>query len=551
MPFGIHKHSNRSRQALNDQAVQGPAPSSGDSSASALFTAPSASTSASTSGSGEHQQYQNHPQAQEQSQQPTIAFPQPQTQPQSHPLPHAETQPYPESHSPAHAPESEQRAYQNTADVPARSQSTRFPSAYQAQQPQQVSHPQLGGSVNNSSDSLDSRKVQQQQQLQQARPHPAPAPAPIPEQKKSKSIFDRMRSNRLSQSDPKALSQGQYNNTTGLARRLSKRQENPPPIRTVRSSLDQQRVDWQPAAQDSRSHLPSPQEGNEDDSGLDPYLIRGRDQESPHDQSSQDQGQQPTIRPVQNDSDLAPLNPNDDGRHYQPQQQQHSLPQAYHYRSDSNSQVPYDVHNQGHYPPQQLNHQPGLIIHDPYRQQHNPETVSQLSHDSPIEQREEQRPISVQSNGQSPTSYQRPQFPDRTTSIQGPRPLSQVVTAMAPPTGASQQNRRSADPKQTLQGAQAQGQPEPQQGPPPNYSRGQSYTGNQPPTPGLSPMPSSVSTQGSAYRGGPPQRADQYGPQAAGEQGRSTPPPQPAGQDVAEAYKELRKLQKYSRLAGH
>jgi hypothetical protein len=426
--------------------------------------------------------------------------------------------------------------------VPSRSQSTRFSSAYQAQQQQQVSQPQLGGSADDLT--LDSRRVQQQQQAR-PNPAPAPAPAPIPEQKKSKSIFDRMRSNRLSQSDPKTLPQGQYNNTTGLARRLSKRQENPPVIRTVqqqRDSLDQQRVDWQPAAQDSRSHLPSPQEGNEDDSGLDPYLIRGPDQESPHSHSSpQDQGQQPTIRPVQNDSDLAPLNPNDDGRHYQPPQQQHSQ-QAYHYRSESNSQVPYDVHNQGQYPPQQLNHQPGLIIHDPYRLQQNPETVSQLSHDSPIEQREEQRPISVQSNGQSPTSYQRPQYPDRTTSIQGPRPLSQVVTAMAPPTGASQQNRRSADPKQTLQGAQGQGQPEPQPGPPPNYSRGQSFPGNQPPTPGLSPMPSSVSTQGSTYRGGPPQRADQYGPPAAGEQGRSTPPPQPAGQDVAEAYKELRKL---------
>jgi hypothetical protein len=89
------------------------------------------------------------------------------------------------------------------------------------------------------------------------------------------------------------------------------------------------------------------------------------------------------------------------------------------------------------------------------------------------------------------------------------------------------------------------GQPESRDGSgaPPGYSRGQTFSGNQPPTPGLSPLPSAVGTQGQGpnYRGGPIQR-DQYGNTGGGEQGRSTPPPQPVGQDVAEAYKELRKF---------
>lgn len=116
---------------------------------------------------------------------------------------------------------------------------------------------------------------------------------------------------------------------------------------------------------------------------------------------------------------------------------------------------------------------------------------------------------------------------------------------MAPPAGASQQNRRSADPKQTMQSGP--GQPESRDGPPPSYTRGQSFPGNQPPTPGLSPLPSSVGNQGPNYRGGPPQR-DQYGATGGGEQGRSTPPPAPPGQDVTEAYRELQI--KYKKVKG-
>ncbi|TVY55569.1 hypothetical protein LCER1_G004005 [Lachnellula cervina] len=554
MPFGIHKHSNRSRQALNDQGHgaqgqgQGTAPSSIASSSGdpSPFSPPPVFTQ-----SGAQQQYQ---QGQAQTQQPQNTPQQPAPAFQQAPShPHPDSQPY-QRRSPAQSPDFEQRPYPSAADLPSRSQSTRFSSAYPATQ--NYSHQGLRSQAGSAEDlSLDSRRVHQTRplisSLKSQQPRAQPASAPIPEQRKSKSIFERMRSssNRLSQSDPKSLPQGQYNNTSGISRRLSKRQDNPPTIHTgqhqQRNSLDQQRVDWQPGPQDSRSHLPSPQEGNEDDSGLDPF------QENIHRRSpsQEGQGQQPTIRPVQSDSEPAPFHPNDEDRQQsQAQQLQHPQQHGTHHRSTSGSLVNYELHNQIHHPQQQVNHHPGLII-QALSQQQNAETVSQLSHDSPIEQREEQRPVSVHSNGQSPTTYQRPQFPDRTSSFQGPRPLSQVVTAMAPPTGASQQNRRSADPKQSMQ--VPQGQPEPRegpQGPPPNYSRGPSFQGNnQPATPGLSPMPSSVSVQGSTYGGGAPQR-DRYGLAAPGEQGRSTPPPQPASQDVEAAYKELQI--KYKKVKG-
>jgi hypothetical protein len=488
MPFGINRHSNRSKQALNDTAVQGTAtPSSGGSelSASPIF-ADEART----------------------------------TQPQAFSQQHADVQPYLPSQSPAPDSDIQQKA----GDLPTRSQSTRYVSAYQPQ------GYQPGGSADDLT--LDSRKNQQQGGLQALQP-------PTAEPKKSKNIFDRMRSgsSRLSEQKP-APPAPSYNNTAGLARRLSKRQENPPVIRTVqqRNSVEQQRLDWS-AGQDARSHLPSPQEGNEDDSGLDPYLIREADQAAPHIALNQE-GFQQSIRPVQGETESPLYAADEDQRLQFEAQQQHLRDQVQHYHSESGSQTYYQPQNPGQ---PQVNIDPAsLIISDPYRQ--NPETVSQLSYDSPTEQ-QELRPVSVQSNGQSPTSYipQRQEYPNRSTSIQTPRPLSQYGT-MAPPPSGTQQGRRTGDSKQPLPGnqGQGQGQPESREGPPPTYTRGQ-FPNTQPPTPGLATLPSVVGAQGPNYRGGPPQR-DQYGPTGGGDQGRSTPPPAPGDRDVNDAYKELRKF---------
>jgi hypothetical protein len=489
MPFGIHKHSNRSKQALNDPAVGTATPSSGGSASPPIFA----------SGTDEARTVQ--------------AFIQQTSQAR------AESEPY-ASQSPV--PDIDRRTYQYSGDLPARSQSTRYPSAYQ----HQAQHLQAGSSADDLA--LDSRKLQQIGTTNSVQ-------ATVIEPKKSKSIFDRMRSgsSRASEQKLSTPAQSSYNNTAGLARRLSKRQDNSPVIRTAqqRTSLEQQqRLDWQ-AGQDSRLHLPSPQEGSEDDSGLDPYLIRESEQEDHH-ISPQEQSQQQTIRPVPSDSEAPIYSTEDDGRQHFQVQQQYSLNQAH-----QQSELAYQSHLQSSnlsQPHLQVNNLPGsLAANDQYRSQQNPETVSQLSYDSPIEQREEQQPISVQSNGQSPTGFppQRQEYPNRTTSIQGPRPLSQH-TMMAPPTPVtSQQNRRSADPKQTVQGVQ--GQQEPREGPP-TYRQSPSF--NQPSAPGLAAP--AVGSSGPNYRGGPPQR-DQYGATGSGEQGRSTPPPAPGDRDLNDAYKEL------------
>jgi hypothetical protein len=505
MPFGIHKHINRSKQALNESssAVQGTAPAltqnEAPSASSQNFAAPGTADEARTT------------QDQTFNQQPP-----------------ADAQPYVVAQSPT--PEIEQRTYQNSGTPPARSQSTRYPSgSYPQQQP-------LAQAVNSADDLALDARIQQQQE----RKIPSQVPIPAVEQKKSKSIFDRMRSSRTPEQKPSTTpTQSSYNNTTGLARRLSKRQENPPVIRTVqqRNSLEQQqRLDWQ-SAQDSRSHLPSPQEGNEDEGELDPYLIRDTDQ-SESQNPVQGLGLQQTIRPVQSDSEPPQVytSDNDVRHHYQAQQQP---PSPVHYQQSEPFQHNYQQQAQS-YHQQLIDTRPNSFLIDNQFRQPNAETVSQLSYDSPVEQREDQRPTSGQSNGPSPTggySSQRQEYPTRTTSIQvqGPRPLSQH-TAMAPPPGASQQTRRSADPKQTLgREGSVQGQGDP----PPSYN--QQFPRNQPPTPGASPLPPPVGQQGPGYRGGPPQR-DQYGPTGGGEQGRSTPPPVPGERDVNDAYKELCEL---------
>ena len=500
MPFGIHKHSNRSKQAVNEPAAQGTA-----------FTSESSASSTDEA--------------------KVLPSPQQQQQPQRADIP---------SFVAIQAPgaELDRGTNQRSGDLPARSQSTRYQGSPQ-QQP--LTAPSADDLV------LESRRIQQQQQQQQRYSVPSSATEP----KKSKSLFDRMRSsNRISEQRPPAPPQGSYNNTTGLARRLSKRQDAPPvfgdPQQQRNSVEQQQRLDWQ-TAQDSRSRLHSPQEGAEDDGGLDPYFITETDQDE-HCIAGHEQAQQPTIRPVQGDPEPPLYQTNEDSRQHSQGHQQHSLSQAQHqqvFEAPAQNHYQQPIHNQHLNPlPDSLG-----IIHDQFRQQ-NPETVSQLSYESPSDQghREEQqqRPVSGNSSGHSPTGSQNlPQqhFPSRTISIvqgsQGPRPLSQY-SGMAPPTGASQQSRRSADAKQTLQGNP--GPPDSRDGAPPGYQ--QRFPGGSTPTagPGTSPIPPALGSQGPNYRGGPPQR-EQYGPSGGGEQGRSTPPPAPGDRDVNDAYKELRKLE--------
>jgi hypothetical protein len=177
MPFGIHKHSNRSKQALNDLAL-----GSSESSASS----PVEFTSSTDEAKSTPPQPFTH-QQQQQRDIPLYAGPQ------------------------GPGLEVNRGSYQKSGEFPARSQSTRYHSY-----PQQQSLAQGNSSVDDLA--VDSRTRPPQQQTQ--RPQ---APSPVVE-KKSKSLFERMRSsNRAPEPKPSASTppQSSYNNTSGLARRVS------------------------------------------------------------------------------------------------------------------------------------------------------------------------------------------------------------------------------------------------------------------------------------------------------------------------------------------
>lgn len=536
MPFPF-KHSNRSKQALNEPAIERAA------------VTPSASHSQQSFSSGSGEGRSTSIQQQSSTTTTTTIIP---------------SQTFEQPYEPRN-PEvgSRASAYHNSGESPSRSVSTQ----YQQQQtyPQELEASPASPSPAGSS--VDDLVLDTQRLQNQGRRHTTHIQSPVVHHKK-RSILDRMRGTNSDRSSeqkyPPITTQGAYsNNTSGLARRLSRRHEGPSIIRTSqqRNSVDQhQRADWQPAAQGSRSHLPSPRETPEDD-GLDPYLITTPEENTPQSaQSAQSsvniRGQrQPlnTIRAVQSDSE-SPLY-SADSQNDLPDQQFQQLPNPVYYHQspqiasqyespESLQQYRYELPDQIH-SQQQLNSFPSSPNSQYPPQDFTPDSVSTQQHESSLLYREEQRPSSVQSNNQSPTSIHqsnRADYPERTTSIQGPipglstnRPLSQHLS-MAPQSTTAQQNRRSADSKQTLQAQMAQSDGRD----PPAYRQQQqasSNNNNQPPA--TSPLPPQA--QGPNYRGGPPQR-EQYNPSGSGEQGRSTPPPAPGDRDVNEAYKELCKF---------
>ncbi|TGO67377.1 hypothetical protein BOTNAR_0043g00090 [Botryotinia narcissicola] len=542
MPFPF-KHSNRSKQALNEPAIERAA------------VTPSASHSQQSFSSGSGEGRSTTIQQQQSSSTTTTVTTTP-------------SQPFEQPYEPRN-PEAVSRAsayHNNSGASPSRSVSNQ----YQQQQiyPQELEASPASPSPPGST--VDDLVLDTQRLQNQGRRHTAHIQSPVVEPKK-RSIFDRMRGANSSRSSeqkyPPIATQVPYsNNAGGLARRLSRRHEGPPVIRTSqqRNSVDQhQRADWQPAAQASRSHLPSPRETPEDD-GLDPYLITSPEVNTP--QSAQSSlnvhGQrQPlnTIRAVQSDSD-SPLYSAESQNDPPDQQYQQSPTPVYYQQSPSGAsqyespesvqqyhyELPSQIHSQ-----QQLNSFPSSPNSQYPPQDFTPDSTSTQQLDSSLIYREDQRPSSVQSNNQSPISIHqsnRADYPERTTSIQGPilglstnRPLSQHLS-MAPQSTTTQQNRRSADSKQTLQTQMAQSDGRD----PPAYRQqqsGPSNNNNQPPA--TSPLP--PQNQGPNYRGGPLQR-EQYNPSGGGDQGRSTPPPAPADRDVNEAYKEL--LQKYKKVKG-
>jgi hypothetical protein len=344
--------------------------------------------------------------------------------------------------------------------------------------------------------------------------------SPVVEPKKSRGLFERIRStSRTPDVNPSTPSAAGY--SLAPNRRLSRRLQNPPALRTGSAiSLDklQRGGDWQ-TAPEPRSFLPSPQEHVEDSNELDPYLVQEVDPAETR-SSSQEHSLKNTIRSVPSDLEEPSLYTTQD-----------DIPSDHLLLADALQQSQRKgSHHQG----QQLSPYPNAlgISHDPYSQ--NFETVSQLSFDTSAEQRED-IPVSEHSNGNSPTSNAnslRSEHPNsRTTTATGGQREPSQYSVMAPP-GTSQQPRRTADPKQAMQGNP--GAPDSRDGA--NYR--QQFAGNSTPTtvPAASPLPT---VGGNDYRGGPPQREQFAGP--GGERGRSTPPPA-TERDVNDAYKEICKF---------
>ncbi|RDW60042.1 hypothetical protein BP5796_11648 [Coleophoma crateriformis] len=413
----------------------------------------------------------------------------------------------------------EHRPYQSSDDPPSRSQSTRRPPNQPQSYPSSAavqSQSQAGTSVDDLI--LQARRLQQQGRkntgnLQQP-------PSPIVEPKEKKGFFGRMRG---SKPPPEQKQQSQLGNSSSLSRKASKKE----PLRNPAQVERQKEAGYQGG--DTRPHLISPPEGVEEDSDLDPYLIRDSEQQRVAGKLSKH-----SIRAVQDDVQAAKLsgieNKNGELRQHYPQQLQHPPDQAQYHSQDTAQESRY----QQPLPnlPPEANIQPGhLVINDHIRQLQNPETISQASYESPTDPREDSRPISVQSNGHSPTGGHLQRDPhDRTTPTQASRSNPQQTMA---PTNQGSQQRRSLDAKQALQT-----QSDTREGQ--SFQQQQQYR-TQPTTPSISPHPSN-------YRGGPPQR-EQFGASgAAGEQGRNTPPPGPADQNVADAFKEL--SQKYKKVKG-
>ncbi|KAJ4391900.1 hypothetical protein N0V93_005520 [Gnomoniopsis smithogilvyi] len=386
---------------------------------------------------------------------------------------------------------------------------------------------------------------QQQQQQQQQHRHHGPPPQPPPPPTQSAPVEPRRSTRRLiknilggtprndtsrsghshhpseSQLQLQAQSHSFYDNTGGLARRPSKRisNPNPPALRTGPSqvSLDQQSLDWQSQGAQSQSQ-PSPLQTN------------------PH------EFQQSTLRRVPTNQDQSPYSDIDESsfRHqvHAPTQlnpdYEHQGQIAFDQATRQYQYIPNSAHSspQGPLQPDSspLAYQGHLGIVEQLR---NPETVSQVSHESPVGEGDLQNSSAVPSTTVSPARYstQAQDFPSRSSSLhpqqqQGQQQLSpedsEQQRDMAPPSGAPPQARGDM-----------------QQGAPPGYRHSAQ--------PSKSINPSPAGTQAGAGPNNFRQSTIQERPlqqfDGSAEQGRNSPQP---SEDPEKAFKDL--LQKYKNV---
>ncbi|KAK3902496.1 hypothetical protein C8A05DRAFT_15456 [Staphylotrichum tortipilum] len=409
----------------------------------------------------------------------------------------------------------------------------------------------------------------QQQLQQQQQQHPPPQP-PKPKQSTRRLIKNIL--NPRGQDHQAQVHNSQFGSASAPARRNSKRVSlqppYPPALRTGLSqvSLDQQQqqqqqqqLDWQNQNQGPPVQT-SPLQGVGD--FRESYIIEDSDQD-PRFQAPQDL-QHPTIRPVPpSDPETSPYSVEDPGyrqhRGHVPSQSQVELQHQQQY-----AQAVFDAspHQQQYpqFPSQQHQQQqqyPGagqqqLYLASPQPQ--NPETVSQLSHESPVTDSDQRSATNIPAQTApalqtSPTvNYpSSPQdhpgrlnpSPPQATQHRTPPPQQQQQQqqTMVPPPGGQPPARRSQD------ADKMRDQVQPPPGPPPSYRQSQQ--------PNMNPLPQppNPAQQNPNFRASnvPPER---QGFEGQGDlPGRNSPQPPPSdrgGEDPEKAFKDL--LTKYKNV---
>ncbi|KAI0127912.1 hypothetical protein BJ170DRAFT_723264 [Xylariales sp. AK1849] len=456
------------------------------------------------------------------------------------------------------------------ADLVSRSQSTRYPQVSPLQ-----THQQFGPASSSADDlpqTISSSPLlpqgqpigpNHQQQQQQHHHHHHQAPPTSTETKPStrkliKKILQGASVTRVaassSASSPSDLHHHQphhsYDNTAGLARRPSKRVSNPfpPTIRTGTSqvSLEQhQHPDWQqspPQSQQQGQHtLASPLQGlGEVDES---YAKEGSNQDPrPH-------PHQNTIRRVApTDVDTSPYSPQDHA--FQQAQAQAQLQAQLQVQAEQQKQQRYGQvvidpaqeeyhynHSQSQGPYQQGN-PPQLYTGHLASQQPNPETVSQLSHESPVTD-SDQRSIHLQSIQTSPgVDYSQQDLAAQQNQLPvSPVPSIAPPVNMVPPPGGPGSTRRAGDNDKAMRGSN---NIEPPPGPPPNYRHSQAPLNSMnslPPTPGI------VGGNRDFRASNVPERqAQQFSENAGPEGGRHSPQPSTGGERDSDPDKQFKDL---------
>lgn len=451
------------------------------------------------------------------------------------------------------------------ADQVSRSQSQRYPQQISPtqteRQQQQLSQLQIqqqyslsSGSVENLHEAVavNSPGASQQgpppQQQQQQLPS-----GPTPKKQSTRKLIKNILTgnNNKSSSDSQQqhqhqTSQSSHNNTGGLARRPSKRVSNlPPTVPTGASqvSLEQQQpVDWQTRG---APITPSPLQPAEEfrNSYLFPESNRELLVQNPLDFLHTN-----SIRQVPAEADRSPYSPEEVGVYQQQQQaeiqlqgpspelQQHQFNQAV---FDQQQQQRHQYGQQQQYPNGSQQLFPG--------QQQNPETVSQLSHESPVSDSDQRSATNTQTSQSSSAVNQPPQpYNLQTQDIPGRHPGRQVQTPssahsldqsqisqqqnMAPPPGPPP-SRRSQEAEKAGLGL----------GPPPSYRHSQPPNMNSP----LPPPPPSAGIQPpSNYRQSSLQERQAF--EGQGMEGRNSPQPSTSDRGDGSEDKALKELCKCS-----